>query len=193
MRHMSLKCTAHKDCSATTHCNTLQHTATHCNTLQHTAHKDCSAEFVFETYATWLEDFPSNRCKKLLKNQIYDFVFLRNVSTERPAFLLKLLHSTHKHNATESTPANTHKSDRKVCDLAGVLSIESRQGSFKFNVLHKMAQGLSAETWQGSLKFTTHTMINVLRPMTVVLYFVRFRCFDFDRIAARISFFRFFT
>ena len=125
-----------------------------------------------------------------------DSVFLWKVSTERPAFLLKLLQPTHIHNATESTPANLHKSDRNVCDFAGVLSIESREGSFKFDVLHKMAQGLSAETWQGSLKFTTHTMTNVLRPMTVVLYskyFVRFRCFDFDRIAARNSFFRFFT
>ena len=32
-RHMSLKCTAHKDCSAATHCNTLQHTAANCSTL----------------------------------------------------------------------------------------------------------------------------------------------------------------
>jgi len=34
MRHYNVMCVI---ASASTHCNTLQHTATHCNTLQHTA------------------------------------------------------------------------------------------------------------------------------------------------------------
>jgi len=58
-------------CTATTHCNTLQHSATHCNVLQHTATHFAVAtkDMAFRTDSC--KQNPTNQSKKKINTKIY--------------------------------------------------------------------------------------------------------------------------